>query len=104
MRKLKLDLDALTVSSFETSDAAEDRGTVLGFREKTVSVGGSCHRDCVAPISQGGSCFVGTCPSEVDSCETYPTPTTALTTVTAPIPFTPGPSCSPGCGGGEPRD
>ncbi|HEY0025755.1 MAG TPA: hypothetical protein VGB24_22900 [Longimicrobium sp.] len=30
MRKLKLDLDQLTVATFETSEEADHRGTVLG--------------------------------------------------------------------------
>lgn len=93
MRKLKLDLDALTVSSFETSEAELDgyAGTVHGLNRKTRGA------DCPV-VSAGGSCFIGTCPSEVDSCVSYPTPTTALT-IDLPIPI-PGetlPTFNNGC-------
>jgi len=61
MRKLKLDLDALTVEAFETVEEAVDAGTVVGHAPPTRTLcGGSCVISCV-----GGSC---PCTSPDETC------------------------------------
>src|SRR3954466_5307991 len=52
MKKLSLDLDQLTVESFDTSAAARPRGTVRGF-DITAS---TCYEEGCWCISDGGTC------------------------------------------------
>ena len=86
MRKLKLDLDRLAVDSFETQRLDGGSGTVHGMGPLNTNANAchskhaSCEHPC-RPITLGtgctiahtcdGSCFVTTCPSEVDVCVTF---------------------------------
>lgn len=81
MRKLKLDVEALMVESFQTEKAGAELGTVFGNNK--ISAHGNCasHASCLHPCgpppsvglscaqqSCGGSCFITDCPSEVQVC------------------------------------
>jgi hypothetical protein len=47
MRKIKLNIDALKVDSFETRPAEDGRGTVRGNGRGAVTQYGSCQGSCV---------------------------------------------------------
>jgi hypothetical protein len=55
MRKLNLELDDLSVETFETSSFTEERGTVRGYDTGEVLCGES------DVVSCGGSCYVTHC-------------------------------------------
>jgi len=57
MRKIRLQLDALTVETFDTSPTQTPRGTVLAF-DKTEACTASCGESC---LITGCTCFE-TCP------------------------------------------
>lgn len=73
MRKLRLDLDQLTVDTFDTSTAAKEKGTVFGEQctcNTVCTCPGcpSCDATCPATCaytcddwSCGGSCFLTEC-------------------------------------------
>lgn len=74
MKKMKLDLDALAVESFET-DATQGRGTVLGAAEAAVGqVQPATYPNCSAidacpsawQCTPNGTCYGATCGQ--DSC------------------------------------
>ena len=46
MRKLKLDLNDLTVEAFETVEARADEGTVVGHAPTFTRICGSCEISC----------------------------------------------------------
>ena len=52
MRKIKLDIDALEVDSFETKPAAVERGTVRGHATQYGSCQGSCVASCGGPTCE----------------------------------------------------
>ncbi|HEV2733958.1 MAG TPA: hypothetical protein VGV85_03930 [Longimicrobiaceae bacterium] len=58
MRKFKLDLDQLSVESFDTTPdpAAHAPGTVFGFADSNDPGGNSCVLDCSGAYSCGYSC------------------------------------------------
>ena len=75
MGKLKLDLAALRVESFDTHEAGAARGTVAGHNEPplTASCGGSCVNTCVSCVNTclntcQNSCL-GSCLSCYDTCD-----------------------------------
>lgn len=68
MRKLTLELEALTVESFAADGAAEARGTVAArqftvYADECVTPNGTCERDCSDHLSCWGTCnsCAGTC-------------------------------------------
>jgi len=72
MRKLKLELDELSVESFETAEQTEERGTVHGHyitQFCSRADGYTCFESC------GGTC-VETCDASCDTCDSgcYMTP------------------------------
>ncbi len=97
MKKLNLNLDELTVESFETGpDKQKTRGTVKGNYvshcnppvcdtdqtydlscrcDTDVSDCGTCNTDCGTCNTDCGSCYTdcGTCPTEVNTCNICPT-------------------------------
>lgn len=61
MKKLKLNLDALTVSTFDTAATAAGKGTVLGH-SRFVSQNGTCVEftcaaDCSSPTEFEWTCW-----------------------------------------------
>jgi hypothetical protein len=54
MRKLKLDIDALTVESFASSEAHDRRGTVAGHQTELATCFMTC--DSCDPAACGGVC------------------------------------------------
>ena len=86
MRKLKLELDELSVESFEVAEKAEERGTVHGnvFMTQfcTGANGVTCGESCGTCV---GTCVNESCDTCVDlSCDTcnsgcYMTPPTRYT-------------------------
>ena len=62
MRKLRLDLDELTVESFETERTKEARGTVRGHWEYTYYCASDVQQGCTG--GGGASCYATVC----DSC------------------------------------
>ena len=71
MRKLKLELDELSVESFDTAKQKEERGTVHG-RDLTECCSGADGFTCY--LSCGGTC--DTCAASCDTCDSgcYETP------------------------------
>ncbi|HEX5724520.1 MAG TPA: hypothetical protein VFX98_03590 [Longimicrobiaceae bacterium] len=66
MRKLTLDLEDLTVESFQTADGDDAaRGTVHG---QAVTVPFSCNNPCTFDSDCGGTCY-NSCPETCMSCE-----------------------------------
>jgi hypothetical protein len=67
MKKVRLDLEALSVESFATADGGAERGTVRGFASDLAA---SCYDTCVAIGAPCGSenqtyvesCVAGACP------------------------------------------
>lgn len=88
MKKLRLDLDGLSVESFGTHQDEDVRGTVAGRNEPpyTASCDGSCDATCVTcfntcPYTCQNSCY-GTCVT-CRTCEFHCT----HVTVCPPIPI-----------------
>lgn len=52
MRKIKLDIDALEVDSFETRPAEGSRGTIRGHATQYGSCQGSCVQSCGGPTCE----------------------------------------------------
>lgn len=78
MRKLKLEVDALRVETFETAAAEQGMGTVHGQARPTRQ---SCADTCEATCGDGSTCLE-TCVSCFGSCEPCATnPTTCPTGV-----------------------
>lgn len=78
MRKLRLELDALRVESFETAAAGKEPGTVHAHAPPTRR---SCDESCGGTCPDDGTCME-TCISCFGSCEPCPTsPTTCPTGV-----------------------
>jgi len=67
MKKLALHLDDLAVTSFETSRAPADRGTVAG---NAGTHGNSCAGTCA--FSCAGTCDVSCTPSCISTCDLAP--------------------------------
>ena len=72
MKKLTLQLDHLTVESFETSADAPARGTVRGFGDSTGCSYGSpnytgCDYTCEFPCGESDEC-TPTCPRVTPGC------------------------------------
>jgi hypothetical protein len=66
--KLKLNLDALTVDSFDTTRPSQKQGTVFGEQC-------TCYTNCTCPGAGCDRCVGDTCPNScVGSCpcDTYP--------------------------------
>ena len=68
MRKLTLNLEALSVESFETMDAETGRGTVRGF-EPTKGGPNKCGDTSIADACETGLCTPVTCPFTYDAVE-----------------------------------
>ena len=68
MKKLTLDLDALTVDSFDVSPADRDsRGTVKGHdSDENDTWAVWCRQP--SGITQGQSCLIGTCGASCQTC------------------------------------
>lgn len=70
MRKIKLELESLSVESFDTAGTAADRGTVLGNEQATRGGGPNCG-------SAYDACQTGLCTGDCDptyspdACPTY---------------------------------
>ena len=67
MRKLRLDLDDLTVEAFETVKAAAARGTVVGHAPTITGCGAgtcwlSCNGTCPLPCTTPDVCTTPVCP------------------------------------------
>jgi hypothetical protein len=73
MKKIRLDLDALSVESFDTSNGTDAKGTVVGHGPPTDAV------DCeTVDLSCGSGCFActspnycGTLDTDCGTCATY---------------------------------
>jgi hypothetical protein len=94
MRKLRLDLDQLTVDTFDTSTTAKEKGTVFGEQctcntycgqntcpgcptcDNTACNQNTCFVSCESCVSCGGSCFYTECgDSSMGTCDpTYGDP------------------------------
>ena len=62
MRKLSLNVESLSVQSFETTEAAKDaRGTVLG--NQRTAHGPNCGDTSIADACVTGLCTYETCPA-----------------------------------------
>ena len=67
MKKLALKLDDLTVTSFETSPALAERGTVVGHGPTN---GNTCPQTC--GFSCQGTCDISCDPSCISTCPNAP--------------------------------
>ena len=67
MKKLALNLDDLTVTSFETSRATAGRGTVRG---NEATHGNTCAGTCA--FTCGGTCQISCDPSCISTCPVAP--------------------------------
>ena len=63
MRKIKLNLEALTVDSFVTAPSAKGEGTVLGHAPTNGAI-----TQCRSAFD---ACPTGFCAPESETCETY---------------------------------
>lgn len=70
MRKLKLDLDNIEVTSFDTAGEGGTRGTVDGRGNVPVATGLETCADYMTCMSCGASC--ATCPGYRDVCGSWP--------------------------------
>ncbi|HEX5725081.1 MAG TPA: hypothetical protein VFX98_06420 [Longimicrobiaceae bacterium] len=70
MKKLKLELETLSVESFETIPPPEQRGTILGRASTACSPLDTCEYSCLDPASCAGTCDCtgGFCPSYHSTC------------------------------------
>lgn len=74
MKKLRLDLDALAVDSFNTALPPGGRGTVRGAEPTDVGCGtydGTCYNTCGGPAypTNGNTCYYLSC-GEENTCGT----------------------------------
>lgn len=69
MRKLKLELETLAVESFDTTEAAERRGTVVGHNSNYTVCAGDCSEPTGGPYCSW-SCwdFTTSCDTEYTNC------------------------------------
>ena len=67
MKKLALNLDNLVVTSFETSRAPAQRGTVVGNGQTN---GNTCAGTCA--FSCAGTCDISCVPSCISTCDMAP--------------------------------
>jgi len=72
MKKLKLELDELSVESFPTARAEEERGTVAGQNEPpyTQSCDGSCVNTCNSCVNTCYNTCQASCYDTCASCVT----------------------------------
>lgn len=96
MKKMNLDVEALVVESFETSDVRGERGTVRGHGYTdttcaqrvctcpTVGNGFTCADTC--QDSCGGTCWIDTCGNTCDTCGDFCTDT-GLSQCNAPLSY-----------------
>lgn len=72
MKKLMLDLDELTVESFDTDAEQSRRGTVLGREESDYcgSAGSGCDTEdvCCYAVSVGGACGTSSVCDDLSVC------------------------------------
>jgi hypothetical protein len=71
MRKIRLDLDALTVDSFSTSGSGEAKGTVLGHgKVQTEQVECATRDFCGSTLCNTGESQCQYCPTRFTDCDT----------------------------------
>lgn len=69
MKKLKLELDALKVETFEAERTPEPRGTVQGNASSGGGGDFGCENQCVPDLPSEVGCFSGLCFSDLCASE-----------------------------------
>jgi hypothetical protein len=67
MKKLKLNVDELSVESFEPVDQNDQRGTAHGYASTKCGLLDTCYASCMDPASCAATCTI--CPSYQATCD-----------------------------------